>query len=65
MEHPRDRVYEKETWEKVKVDALRALTGHLALDYRLSRKSPLLKAEAKGISRRPDRVAVDNSTSDF
>lgn len=64
VETPPDRVYENETWEKVKADTLNVLTGRLALDYRLAKKKPLLTA-AKPVTRKPDDVIIDNETSDF
>ena len=64
VDYPPDRMFAEETWSKVKRDAERVLTGHMALDYRLSKKSPLLTA--KGLpTRQPDRVIIDNETSDF
>lgn len=64
--HPPDREYEEEAWQKVERDALRVLTGHLALDYRLSHKQPLLAAAmARTVTHQPDKVVVDNETSDF
>jgi len=62
--HPPDRLFAEEAWAKVKRDTLRALTGHLALDFRLARKSPLLETKPTG-PRRPSRVVIDNDTSDF
>ncbi|MEW5723347.1 MAG: [protein-PII] uridylyltransferase [Thermodesulfobacteriota bacterium] len=64
VEHPPDRVREAEVWARVREDSLRALTGHLALDYRLARKKPLLRP-GKTVTQIPDQVNVDNETSDF
>jgi len=64
VSHPPDRLFAEEVWAKVKKDTERALTGHLALDFRLSRKKPLLETKSAG-PRRPSRVEIDNETSDF
>ncbi|MDY6851327.1 MAG: [protein-PII] uridylyltransferase [Thermodesulfobacteriota bacterium] len=64
VKHPPDRLFAEEAWAKVKRDTLRALTGHLALDFRLASKSPLLEIKPTG-PRRPSRVVIDNDTSDF
>ena len=61
---PPDRVYAAEAWERVRKDAMKVLTGHLALDYRLAKKRPMLHTRP-AVTRRPDRVEVDNETSDF
>ena len=61
---PPDRVYAAEAWERVRKDALKVLTGHLALDYRLARKRPMLHARPP-VTTKPDQVEVDNETSDF
>ncbi len=64
VEQPPDLLFADETWEKVRRDTLRALTGHLALDYRLAHKSPMLNTRSSA-PRKPSTVSVDNKTSDF
>jgi [protein-PII] uridylyltransferase len=64
VEHPPDRVFEDEIWEKVKTDARKVLTGQMALDFRVSQKRPLLK-RTKPVTQKPDKVVVDIETSDF
>jgi len=64
VSYPPDRLFAEEVWAKVKLDTQRALTGHLALDFRLARKKPLLETRSVG-PRRPSRVEIDNETSDF
>jgi [protein-PII] uridylyltransferase len=61
---PPDRVYAAEAWERVRRDAMKVLTGQLALDYRLARKRPMLHTKP-AVAKKPDRVEVDNETSDF
>ena len=62
--NPPDALFADETWKKVKRDTVRALTGHLALDYRLAKKTPVLQTGLDA-PRRPSKVVVDNETSDF
>ena len=64
VEPPPDRQYPERVWKRVKEDAAKALTGQLALDYRVARKRPLLTTK-QTVTRQPDQVLVDNDTSDF
>lgn len=64
VEPPLDPLFADEVWSKVKRDTGRALTGHLALDFRLARKRPILDT-GPSAPRRPSKVVIDNETSDF
>ncbi|MEW6267465.1 MAG: [protein-PII] uridylyltransferase [Thermodesulfobacteriota bacterium] len=64
VSHPPDRVYEDRAWARLKEDARRVLSGRLALDYRISLTRPLLTT-AKAVIKHPNKVVVDNETSDF
>ncbi len=62
---PPDTLMEDETWARVKKDLKSALKGNLAFEPALSRKVQAYQFLQETISRRPDKVIVDNETSDF
>jgi [protein-PII] uridylyltransferase len=62
---PPDRIFEDEAWDRVRIDLKAALRGDLALESALVEKVQAYQSLQKNISRAPDRVVVDNETSDF
>lgn len=62
--YPPDKLFADKAWLKVKEDCHKVLTGHMALDFRLARKRPMLK-KTKTVTQQPNKVEVDNETSDF
>lgn len=64
---PPDPLYAREFWGKVRSSVQYAMTGKLALDYRLeeARASRILPDALREALRRPAEVRVDNGLSDF
>lgn len=62
---PPDAFREDETWARVEKDLVSALKGDLALDSVLEQKMKAYWPVRRAIGRKPDKVVVDNETSDF
>jgi [protein-PII] uridylyltransferase len=62
---PPDTLFEDEAWERVKKDLYSALNGDLALDLVLDEKLRAYQSTIKSTATRPDKIVVDNSSSDF
>ena len=62
---PPDRLLEDEIWTRVKKDLRLALRGGLALEPALEQKVRAYQSLQKRIRRRPDKIIVDNETSNF
>lgn len=62
---PADTLLENEIWTRVKKDLRSALRGELALRPALDQKVLAYRSLQKNMPRRPDKVVVDNKTSDF
>ncbi|MBW1741674.1 MAG: [protein-PII] uridylyltransferase [Deltaproteobacteria bacterium] len=62
---PPDTLLENEIWARVKNDLRSALKGELALEPALGEKVRAYRSLQKKILRRPDKVVVDNETSNF
>ena len=62
---PPDRIFEDEVWDRVRIDLKAALNGDLALKPALDEKVQTYQSLQRAISSAPDRVVVDNETSDF
>lgn len=52
-----------EKWHKISRDIKRALEGKIALDYRIAEKAN--RYQSKEALKRPSKVDIDNSSSDF
>ena len=65
VQAPPDTLFEDEIWTQVKKDLRSALRGELALDPALEQKVRAYQSLRKRIARRPDRIIVDNETSNF
>ncbi|MFH1672254.1 MAG: [protein-PII] uridylyltransferase [Pseudomonadota bacterium] len=62
---PPDTLLENEIWARFKNDLRSALKGELALGPALNQKLRAYQSLRKTISRRPDKIVVDNQSSDF
>jgi [protein-PII] uridylyltransferase len=62
---PPDTLFEDEAWARVKKDLYSALNGDLALDLVLDEKLRAYQSTIKSTATRPDKIVVDNSSSDF
>jgi [protein-PII] uridylyltransferase len=62
---PPDRLREDEIWDRVKTDLQTALKGELALEPALGDKMRAYQPLQKEILRKPNRIVVDNESSDF
>lgn len=62
---PPDTLLEDEMWARVKNDLRSALKGELALGPALDKKLLAYQSLRKKITGRPDKIMVDNETSDF
>ncbi|MFC1579971.1 [protein-PII] uridylyltransferase [Thermodesulfobacteriota bacterium] len=63
--NPVDPFREEEMWQKVKVDAVRALEGKIPLDDLIMKKEQKDHFLKKKYLDQPKRVAIDNRASDF
>ncbi|WP_027362611.1 [protein-PII] uridylyltransferase [Desulfospira joergensenii] len=61
---PKDRIFEREKWEKTEKDLIRALEDDHYLD-RVLGKLPESITVAAGIAPKPNLVRIDNETSSF
>ncbi|MBN1842684.1 MAG: [protein-PII] uridylyltransferase [Deltaproteobacteria bacterium] len=62
---PPDTILEDEMWERVNKDLKAALRGELDLSTALDQKALAYQSLQRKTPRRPDKVNVDNETSDF
>jgi len=62
---PPDTLLEDEVWERVKKDLRAALRGELDLSAALDQKVQAYQSVQRKIPRRPDKIIVDNGTSNF
>jgi [protein-PII] uridylyltransferase len=62
---PPDRIFENETWERVRSDLGKALKGELSLELALAEKVHVYRSLDEKALRKPERIVVDNETSDF
>ena len=62
---PRDRLLEDEIWTRVKKNLSSALRGELALEPALGQKVQAYRSLQTKIRTRPDKIIVDNESSDF
>ena len=62
---PPDTLFEDEAWARVRKNLHSALKGDLPLDLVLDEKLRAYQSAAKTTASRPDKIMVDNSSSDF
>jgi [protein-PII] uridylyltransferase len=62
---PRDSLHEEEVWSRVKKDLHAVLSGSLELGAALDEKLLSSRASRKPGPGKPDRIVVDNQSSDF
>jgi [protein-PII] uridylyltransferase len=64
VDRPLDQEMEDESWSRFEKDCREILTGRLDLEEALAKKQPLMGRQMP-VTTQPDRVVVDNETSDF
>ena len=62
---PRDSLREDEVWRKVRNDLHGVLSGAIELESALEEKLPAPRPSTRPGTKRPDRIVVDNESSDF
>jgi [protein-PII] uridylyltransferase len=62
---PPDTLFEDEAWARVRKNLHSALNGDLPLDLVLDEKLRAYQSAVKTTASRPDKIMVDNSSSDF
>ena len=65
VEPPPDQLFEEERWQRVKSNLASVLTGELDLTARLPQAAALGKKDSATVSKRPNRVVIDNDSSSF
>jgi len=65
VKNPRDMMYIKDLWERIKRAVKYSLTGKLSLDYRLHEKRVSLLTKPQRKTGLVPRVRIDNGASDF